>query len=81
MRSIQFTEVMWTFGKLTAMDRRLLERGELHVDLLKQYLWKSPRFAEHISTLVNLLLRFDLLVSSSEKDRMICPILEDVLLD
>ena len=23
--------------------RRLLERGELHVDLLKQYLWKSPR--------------------------------------
>eukprot|EP00434_Breviolum_minutum_P035558 symbB.v1.2.031477.t2/scaffold3659.1/size52467/1 len=58
-----------------ALARRLLERGELHVDLLKQYLWKSPRFAEHISTLVNLLLRFDLLVSSSEKDVYVVPFL------
>lgn len=58
-----------------ALARRLLERGELHVDLLKQYLWKSPRFAEYIPTLVNLLLRFDLLVSSSEKDVYVVPFL------
>jgi hypothetical protein len=35
------------------------------------------RFAEYIPTLVNLLLRFDLLVSSSEKDGLV----ENQLLD
>eukprot|EP00913_Durusdinium_trenchii_P000891 g829.t1 len=44
-----------------ALARRLLERGELHVELLKQHLWRSTRFSEHIPTLINLLLRFDLL--------------------
>ncbi|CAJ1455616.1 unnamed protein product [Effrenium voratum] len=58
-----------------ASARRLLERGELHLDLLQQHLWKSERFAEHIPTLINLMLRFDLLVSSSEKDVYVVPFL------
>lgn len=58
-----------------ALARRLLERGELHVELLKQHLWRSTRFSEHIPTLINLLLRFDLLVSSSEKDVYVVPFL------
>ena len=66
--------------------RRLLERGELHVDLLRQHLWRSERwkfrprpdlwlhcdlcvrFVDHIPVLINLMLRFDLLVSSSDQE-------------
>ncbi|CAE7214621.1 pats1 [Symbiodinium natans] len=59
----------------SASARRLLERGELHVDLLRQHLWRSERFADHIPVLVNLMLRFDLLVSSSDQDVFVVPFL------
>ncbi|CAE7243392.1 pats1 [Symbiodinium sp. KB8] len=59
----------------SASARRLLERGELHVDLLRQHLWRSERFVDHIPVLINLMLRFDLLVSSSDQDVFVVPFL------
>ncbi|CAE7410406.1 unnamed protein product [Symbiodinium sp. CCMP2592] len=59
----------------SASARRLLERGELHVDLLREHLWRSERFVDHIPVLINLMLRFDLLVSSSDQDVFVVPFL------
>ncbi|CAE8655909.1 unnamed protein product [Polarella glacialis] len=50
-----------------AAAKRLLERGELHVEFLNQHLWKTVRFAAHLDTLLQLLVRFDVLVASPDK--------------